>query len=203
MYPESVLAYGTGIPLYPGDTGHLTWIANANSYYCDPLAAQPLCMDDGSGHQTCYNYNQIKNLPDGCSTYANNSMCTLKSNKCVPGWYDSGTGQCYMEEKTYSCDEGTTTTETVKKTTNTCGTLPCIGTDCAAGTSEVNGDFAKTSALLNALSFIGADSSCTGNDMSTCKIFPGELRNCGWAVGIAGSLAGTNCCESQVPVRAQ
>ena len=197
MYPESVLAYGANIPLYPGDTGHLTWSANADGYACDPLAKQPLCVTDNNGAQHCYNYDAIKNLPDGCANYSNNSMCVEKKRMCVPGWYDSGTGQCYMQEVTYSCDEGTTTTEVVKKTTNTCGDLPCIGTDCTAGTSETNSDFSKTAAMLNALSFIGADSSCGSNgDVSSCKVFPGKLDNCGWAVGIAGSLAGTNCCEA-------
>ena len=197
MYPDEVLAYGKDYPLYPGDTGYLTWSANADGYYCDPLANTPLCMTDNNGVKHCYNYETIKNLPDGCADYANNSMCSEKSRVCVPGWYDSGTGQCYMQEVTYSCDEGTTTTEVVKKTTNTCGDLPCIGTDCAAGTSEANSDFSKTAAMLNALSFMGADSSCgTSGDVSDCKIFPGELKNCGWAVGIAGSLSGNNCCEA-------
>ena len=197
MYPDSVLAYGKDIPLYPGDTGYLTWSANANGYFCDPLATTPLCVTDNNGAQHCYNYETIKNLPDGCANYSNNSMCVEKKRVCVPGWYDSGTGQCYMQEVTYSCDEGTTTTEVVKKTTNTCGKLPCIGTDCTAGEGETNSDFGKTAAMLNALSFIGADSSCgTEGDVSSCKVFPGKLDNCGWAVGVAGSLSGTNCCEA-------
>ncbi len=197
MYPDSVLAYGKDYPLYPGDTGYLTWSANADGYACDPLAKQPLCTTDANGAQHCYNYETIKNLPDGCANYSNNSMCVEKSRTCVPGWYDSGTKQCYMQEVTYSCDEGTTTTEVVKKTTNTCGDLPCIGTDCSAGTPEANTDFSKTAAMLNSLSFIGADSTCGSNgDVSSCKVFPGELKNCGWAVGLAGSLSGTNCCEA-------
>ena len=197
MYPDSVLAYGKDHPLYPGDTGYLTWSANADGYACDPLAKQPLCTTDSNGTQHCYNYETIKNLPDGCANYSNNSMCVEKSRTCVPGWYDAGTKQCYMQEVTYSCDEGTTTTEVVKKTTNTCGDLPCIGTDCSAGTPEANTDFSKTAAMLNSLSFIGADSSCGSNgDVSSCRVFPGELKNCGWAVGLAGSLSGTNCCDA-------
>ncbi len=114
MYPDSVLAYGKDHPLYPGDTGYLTWSANADGYACDPLAKQPLCTTDSNGTQHCYNYETIKNLPDGCANYSNNSMCVEKSRTCVPGWYDSGTNQCYMQEVTYSCDEGKTTTEVVK-----------------------------------------------------------------------------------------
>jgi len=49
---------------------------------------------------------------------------------------------------------------------------------------------------LQAMSFLSADGNCTAADPSQCKVFPGEQKYCGWAVGVVGSLADTNCCEA-------
>lgn len=73
--PESVLKMAT--PLYKGDTGYLTWKTNLEGYFCDPLAKEKLCsydakgniMKDPTGKDLCYNYDDIKNMPDACSTY--------------------------------------------------------------------------------------------------------------------------------------
>ena len=142
-----------------------------------------------------YDYNDIKNMPDGCAEKKANPMCIEKSRTCLPGWYDAGTGQCYMEEVVYDCDEGQTISEIVANTSNTCGELPCIGTDCAAGAPEKNGDFATTAGLLQAMSFISADGTCDVDDPTKCKVFPGKQQYCGWAVGLVGSMTDTNCCE--------
>ncbi len=188
--PSAILDYGK--PLYPGDTGYLTWHANAEGYYCDPLAKNKLCI--GEKGDQCYDYNDIKNMPDGCAEKKANPMCIEKSRTCLPGWYDAGTGQCYMEEVVYDCDEGKTVSEVVANTTNTCGELPCIGTDCSAGTAEKNKDFGQAAGLLQAMSFISADGTCTAANPEECKVFPGEQKYCGWAVGVVGSLADTDCC---------
>ena len=176
-------------PLFPGDGGRVTWSANAEGYMCDPLAKNKIVVGDKS-----YSYDDIKNLPDGCAAEKSNPMCIEKSRDCVPGWEDSVTGQCYMQEVVYECDEGKTVSEIVSNTSNTCGELPCIGTDCSAGAQEVNKDFAQTAGLLQAMSFLSADGSCTAADPSQCKVFPGEQKYCGWAVGVVGALADTNCC---------
>lgn len=186
--PDAILNYGQ--PLYPGDTGHLTWKANAEGYFCDPLAKQRFVVGDQS-----YSYEDIKNLPDGCAKQKANPQCIEKSRDCVPGWKDFGTGACYMEEIVYDCDEGQTISEIVANTSNTCGELPCIGTDCAAGAPEKNGDFATTAGLLQAMSFISADGTCDVDDPTKCKVFPGKQQYCGWAVGLVGSMTDTNCCE--------
>ncbi len=73
--PESVLKMAT--PLYKGDTGYLTWKTNLEGYFCDPLAKEKLCsydakgniMKDPTGKDLCYNYDDIKNMPDACSTW--------------------------------------------------------------------------------------------------------------------------------------
>lgn len=187
--PANILNLGK--PLFPGDKGYLTWRANAEGYFCDPLAQSKLVVGDQS-----YSYEDIKNMPDGCAAEKANPMCIEKSRDCVPGWNDSGTGQCYMEEIVYECDEGKTVSEIVSNTTNTCGELPCIGSDCSAGAPEVNQDFAQAAGLLQAMSFLSADGNCTAADPSQCKVFPGEQKYCGWAVGVVGSLADTNCCEA-------
>lgn len=185
--PSTILDLGK--PLYPGDTGYLTWRANADGYFCDPLAQSKLVVGDKS-----YSYEDIKNLPDGCAAEKANPMCIEKSRDCVPGWNDTGTGQCYMEEIVYECDEGKTISEIVSNTSNTCGELPCIGTDCSAGAPEVNKDFAQAAGLLQAMSFLSADGTCTAADPTQCKVFPGEQKYCGWAVGAVGSLTDVDCC---------
>ncbi|EFH4907574.1 conjugal transfer protein TraN, partial [Escherichia coli] len=81
--PESVLKMAT--PLYKGDTGYLTWKTNLEGYFCDPLAKEKLCsydakgniMKDPTGKDLCYNYDDIKNMPDACSTYKNDAACVL------------------------------------------------------------------------------------------------------------------------------
>lgn len=83
--PESVLKMAT--PLYKGDTGYLTWKTNLEGYFCDPLAKEKLCsydakgniMKDPTGKDLCYNYDDIKNMPDACSTYKNDAACVLNS----------------------------------------------------------------------------------------------------------------------------
>ena len=189
--PDSILNLGG--PLYPGDTGHLTWKANANGFFCDPLAKNKFCIDDAQTQ--CFDYEDIKNMPDGCLEQKMNPMCIEKKRDCVPGWFDAGTGACYMEEIVYDCDEGKTVSEIVANTSNTCGELPCIGTDCNAGAPEANKDFGQVAGLLQALSFISADGECNVADPTQCKIFPGEEKYCGWAVGIVGSMTDVDCCK--------
>lgn len=181
-------------PLFPGDSARASWSANANGYFCDPLAKNEICVDK-EGKQ-CYSYEDIKALPSGCTQYLENPLCHEKSRECVEGWKDENTGTCYMEEVTYECDEGNTVKEVVTNSKNSCGDLPCIGTDCSVGEPETNTGFANTAGMLNALSFMKADSKCSSDDPSSCKIFPGEERYCGWAVGAVGALADVNCCEA-------
>lgn len=181
-------------PLFPGDSGQKTWSANANGYFCDPLAKDKLCVDDDG--QDCYSFSDIQALPDGCAKFASDPACYESSRECVEGWKDPVTGVCYMEDVAYQCDEGKSVSQIVKDTSNSCGTMPCIGTDCSAGQPETNGDFGQTAGLLNAMSFMSADGECDVGDPTKCKIFKGEQKYCGWAVGVVGSIADTNCCKS-------
>ncbi len=181
-------------PLFPGDSGNKTWSANANGYFCDPLEKSKLCVDKAG--EDCYSFADIQALPDGCAKYASDPTCYESSRECVEGWKDTVTGVCYMEDVAYQCDEGKTVSQIVKNTSNSCGTMPCIGTDCSAGEPETNDSFGQTAGLLNAVSFMSADGECDFDDPTKCKVFKGEETYCGWAVGAVGSIADTNCCES-------
>ncbi|MCV5466271.1 conjugal transfer protein TraN, partial [Escherichia coli] len=81
--PESVLSMAK--PLYEGDKGFLTWKTNREGYFCDPLANDKICpcgasgkiMKDANGKDLCYNYEEIKSMPDACSSYKNDAACVL------------------------------------------------------------------------------------------------------------------------------
>ena len=49
-------------------------------------------------------------MPDACSKYSTNSACTMSSQTCAEGWFDSATNQCYMYEQKWTHDEGITRT---------------------------------------------------------------------------------------------
>ncbi len=72
-------------PLYEGDKGFLTWKTNLEGYFCYPLAKDKICSYDASGKisksangkDLCYNYEEIKSMPDACSSYKNDAACVL------------------------------------------------------------------------------------------------------------------------------
>lgn len=202
--PQSILQYAS--PLYDGDQGNLTWKTNLEGYFCDPLGKEKLCQYDASGNMlkdengndACYNYDQIKNMPDACSKYSTNSACTLTTQTCAEGWFDAGTSQCYMYEQKWTCDEGTTRTVTVSNESNTCiGMIPCSGGTCNTGANEQNNDFGKVVAYTSMVQNMQGDAMCSDpNDSNSCIVFSGEKQWCGRSVGFVNGLAKTDCCEA-------
>jgi conjugal transfer mating pair stabilization protein TraN len=193
-------------PLYEGDQGNLTWKTNLEGYFCDPLGKEKLCQYDASGNilkdvngnEACYNYDQIKNMPDACSKYSTNSACTMSSQTCAEGWFDSATNQCYMYEQKWTCDEGITRTVTVTNEANTCvGMIPCSGGTCNTGANEQNSDFGKVAAYSSMVQNMQGDAMCSDpNDPNSCIVFSGEKQWCGRSVGFVNGLAKTDCCEA-------
>ncbi len=193
-------------PLYDGDKGVLTWKTNLEGYFCDPLGKEKLCQYDASGNilkdengnEACYNYDQIKNMPDACSKYSTNSACTMSSQTCAEGWFDSATNQCYMYEQKWTCDEGITKTVTVTNEANTCvGMIPCSGGTCNTGANEQNSDFGKVAAYSSMVQNMQGDAMCSDpNDPNSCIVFSGEKQWCGRSVGFVNGLAKTDCCEA-------
>ncbi|HBZ3717686.1 TPA: conjugal transfer protein TraN, partial [Klebsiella pneumoniae] len=202
--PQSILQYAS--PLYEGDQGNLTWKTNLEGYFCDPLGKEKLCQYDSSGNilkdekgnEACYNYDQIKNMPDACSKYSTNSACTMSSQTCAEGWFDSATNQCYMYEQKWTCDEGITRTVTVTNEANTCvGMIPCSGGTCNTGANEQNSDFGKVAAYSSMVQNMQGDAMCSDpNDPNSCIVFSGEKQWCGRSVGFVNGLAKTDCCEA-------
>lgn len=202
--PQSILQYAS--PLYDGDKGVLTWKTNLEGYFCDPLGKEKLCQYDASGNilkdengnEACYNYDQIKNMPDACSKYSTNSACTMSSQTCAEGWFDSATNQCYMYEQKWTCDEGITKTVTVTNEANTCvGMIPCSGGTCNTGANEQNSDFGKVAAYSSMVQNMQGDAMCSDpNDPNSCIVFSGEKQWCGRSVGFVNGLAKTDCCEA-------
>ncbi|HBS1341633.1 TPA: conjugal transfer protein TraN, partial [Klebsiella pneumoniae] len=186
--------------------GNLTWKTNLEGYFCDPLGKEKLCQYDASGNilkdengnEACYNYDQIKNMPDACSKYSTNSACTMSSQTCAEGWFDSATNQCYMYEQKWTCDEGITRTVTVTNEANTCvGMIPCSGGTCNTGANEQNSDFGKVAAYSSMVQNMQGDAMCSDpNDPNSCIVFSGEKQWCGRSVGFVNGLAKTDCCEA-------
>ncbi|HBZ2169800.1 TPA: conjugal transfer protein TraN, partial [Klebsiella pneumoniae] len=171
-----------------------------------PLGKEKLCQYDSSGNilkdekgnEACYNYDQIKNMPDACSKYSTNSACTMSSQTCAEGWFDSATNQCYMYEQKWTCDEGITRTVTVTNEANTCvGMIPCSGGTCNTGANEQNSDFGKVAAYSSMVQNMQGDAMCSDpNDPNSCIVFSGEKQWCGRSVGFVNGLAKTDCCEA-------
>lgn len=201
--PETVLKMAT--PLYKGDTGFLTWKTNLEGYFCDPLAKEKLCsydakgniMKDAAGKDLCYNYDDIKNMPDACGTYKNDAACVLDTQTCAEGWFDEGTNTCYMYEQKYTCDRGKDVVREVESQTNACvGMIPCSGGTCETGPKEENNDFGKVAAYSNMVQYMQGEAKCEDpNDPNSCSVFEGKAEWCGRSVGFVNGLAKTDCCE--------
>ncbi len=97
-----------------------------------------------------------------------------------------GTGQCYMEEVVYDCDEGKTVLRSRGQHDKYLRELPCIGTDCSAGTAEKNKDFGQAAGLLQAMSFISADGNLYRCQSRGVQVFPGEQKYCRLGGGSRG-----------------
>ncbi|EQC0103687.1 conjugal transfer protein TraN [Klebsiella michiganensis] len=202
--PQSILQYAS--PLYDGDTNNITWKTNLEGYFCDPLGKEKLCQYDASGNilkdadgnDACYNYDDIKTMPDACSKYSTNSSCSMSKQSCAEGWFDEGTNQCYMYEQKWTCDEGATRTVTITNESNTCiGMIPCSGGTCNTGANEENKDFGKVVAYTSMVQNMQGDAMCSDpNDSNSCIVFSGEKQWCGRSVGFVNGLAKTDCCEA-------
>lgn len=202
--PESVLSLAK--PLYEGDKGFLTWKTNLEGYFCDPLAKDKICsydasgkiMKDANGKDLCYNYEEIKSMPDACSAYKNDAACVLDKQTCAEGWFDEGTNSCYMYEQKYTCDRGKDVVREVESSTNACvGMIPCSGGTCETGPKEENNDFGKVAAYSNMVQYMQGEAKCEDpNDANSCSVFEGKPEWCGRSVGFVNGLAKTDCCEA-------
>jgi conjugal transfer mating pair stabilization protein TraN len=180
--------------MYPSDSNNVCLEINAAGYQCDPLEGEIICTTDRDNVETCFTYDDVQAMPDSCSEVALDSLCYEKSQECVEGWFDEASDRCYLFEKTYECDVGLTTMETVTNNTNLCaGAIPCLGNECDFGEKEENDDFAQSAAYLEMVSGMAGETTCTDpQDPSTCTVFDGERKFCSWET----TGLGTDCCEA-------
>lgn len=64
-------------------------------------------MKDANGKDLCYNYEEIKSMPDACSAYKNDAACVLDKQTCAEGWFDEAlTVATCMNRNTPVTEEG-------------------------------------------------------------------------------------------------
>lgn len=180
---------------YDGDDGQKTWKVNLKGYKCDPTLGNILCYyDEALQEEVCVDWDEVRNKPNQCQVYMDDSSCREVSRECTEGWFEEKTGRCMADTVTYECAETRVVRIETEETTNTCsGMIPCIGGDCDFGETESNGRFVEAAVAGSILDNIQSDSSCSDpTDPTTCRIFEGEYKYCSWEV----TGLGTDCCES-------
>ncbi|WP_445767792.1 conjugal transfer protein TraN [Rheinheimera sp.] len=191
-YPPAFLA--DILPFYSGDDGNKTWRVNLQGYRCDPTQGRIMCFPDpDTGEEQCYDWEDLKNLPDRCARYTEDSSCTEIERECTEGWLEPISGRCMAYTVTYRCDEELVIDYETEIERNTCESMiPCVGGNCEVGGLEQNDKFVEAMVAGSVIDNIQGDSSCEDpNDPTTCRIFEGEYKYCSWET----SGLGTNCCE--------
>ena len=191
-FPEEILAAIP--PFYTGDTGDKTWKVNLKKYRCDPSQGRIMCFPDQvTGEQVCYDWEDLKNLPDRCLKYKEDPKCSEVKRECTEGWLEPITGRCMADTVTYRCDTETVIEyeSTIEK--NTCESMiPCAGGNCEVGEKEQNQKFVQAMVAGSILDNVQGDSSCKDpTDPTTCRIFEGDYKYCSWET----SGLGSDCCE--------
>lgn len=181
-------------PFYTGDIGNKTWKVNLKKYRCDPTNGRIMCFpDEVTGEEKCYDWEDLKNLPDRCLRYKDDPKCSEVSRECTEGWLEPISGRCMADTVTYRCDTETVIDyeSTIEK--NTCESMiPCAGGNCEIGEKEQNEKFVQAMVAGSILDNIQGDSSCKDpSDPSTCRIFEGDYKYCSWET----SGLGSDCCE--------
>ena len=155
------------------------------------------CFTDINGNQQCpVNTGEQTN---GCAEFEQNPQCGFIKSECLDG-AQGASGNCYVLKDTYDCGVDVAVPTLTRQDNYQCGgEIRCMGADCLDPTKEVSSDFARASAMLNAVQFMTQDMSCTGLDADgnptgtedvKCKVFSGEAGECKIAVGGAA-----DCCE--------
>jgi hypothetical protein len=181
-------------PFFTGDTGNKTWKVNLKKYRCDPTDGRIMCYPDpDTGKEVCYNWEDLKNLPDRCLRYKQEPKCREVARECTEGWYEPITKRCMADTVTYRCEEESVIDYQTKIEKNTCESMmPCVGGNCEIGQPEKNDKFVKAMVAGSILDNVQGDSSCKDpSDPSTCRIFEGEYKYCSWET----SGLGSDCCE--------
>lgn len=187
----------SNLPMTTGSvtSGNACSKVNATGYECNPLPGQEICgMLDWpeSQEETCGTFAEMNSqIPDRCSAYRENGDCTLISS--TPSFQDPVTGRTYITNSVYECNTYSSSDYQYTIEEETCsGEMQCVAGDCDFSTPESNGDFAEAMAVFKMLEDIKGNMECANpDDISTCKVFNGEVSYC----GVEATGLGFDCCS--------
>ncbi len=179
-----------GIKLCPGDMppigaglSPLCRKATINAA-CDFYKGQMDCWTDPQGQQHCPNTSG-ENLAS-CTQFEQTPGCGFISSSCLEGAMGAS-GACYVVNEIWDCGHNVSIPTKTRTSTTTCdGTIRCMGTECVNPVSELNSDFGKVSALLQAAQFMAMDADCNEDTTEVnrnCTVFKGKKKECKKAVG--------------------
>lgn len=186
-YPNVVL--NELLPLYSGDDGFRTWVAEANNYKCDPFGGKTRTVDG-----VAYTWDDVVAKSESCNEFSSNIQCELTESSC--DFYDyEDPNKCLLEQRVYECNEPVTIEREIEVTTNTCDMeLPCTGGECETEAKEKSEEFDDAMIGLALAEGMKSDRGCTNDaDPDSCVVFQGEARQCRYETTFS---LGNNCCEA-------
>lgn len=218
-WPQSILD-GLG-PLFPGDTGNVTWRVNLEGYACEPFDGKEICMtpygEDGEICKSWYGWfgrhdEDLSSLPpehparnDSCAAYRNNPNCERIESTCVEGMRDGDV--CRIANVRYECAVDVGGSREIITETNQCeAMIPCAGGECDNTQNEINQDFNAAALQASVLHELNNDNSCIeGDNTDGCEIFTGTYSQCSKGTGVVSAvkLAGPDCCDDPTAVGIQ
>ena len=156
------------------------------------------CWIDANGNRQCPE--NVGGKLDTCKQYEENPECQFIRSQCTEG-ASGASGTCYVNDVVYDCGKDVPVTDKWADTQYKCpGDIACMGNDCIDTQTGVSTDFAKVTALLNAMQYMTEDMVCEGmtedgdythEEDVVCTVFGGEGGECKQAVGGVA-----DCCES-------
>lgn len=157
------------------------------------------CWIDANGNRQCPE--NVGGKLDTCKQYEENPECQFIRSQCTEG-ASGASGTCYVNDVVYDCGKDVPVTDKWADTQYKCpGDIACMGNDCIDTQTGVSTDFAKVTALLNAMQYMTQDMTCEGmtedgdythEENVVCTVFGGEAGECKRAVGGV-----SDCCEPQ------
>ncbi|WP_207462135.1 conjugal transfer mating pair stabilization protein TraN [Azospirillum sp. SYSU D00513] len=163
---------------------------------CDFYVGQMNPWVDAQGNQQ-QPYNNGDDM-NSCAALENDPSCGYIRSTCV-GRAEGESGTCYVTEEVWDCGHDVDVPTLDRATEMQCsGPIRCMGDECVQANHEVNGDFARVAATLQAAQFMAMDADCnedTIEENRNCTIFKGDYKYCKRAVG--GIV---DCCEQPTTV---
>lgn len=207
------------VPLFPGDTGNVTWRVNLEGYACEPFDGEDICITPyGEDVEICKSWygwfgrhdDDLSEFPEGhpalnesCDDLRNNRNCERVDSSCAEGMLDGEV--CRISDVQYKCATGVGGSREIITETNQCDAMiPCAGGECDNTETEINQDFNKAALQASVLHELNNDNSCFDSDEG-CEIFTGTYSVCAKPKGGAKAvkLGGPNCCEDPTAIGVQ